>query len=65
METGFCAVMLREGFVAGSAHIKKIDAACADLNIPLTSENNVVNVVLNNSSGFGGANVCLVLKRVN
>lgn len=63
METGFCAVMLRDEFVAGSAHISKIDTACEDLNIPLTTQNKAVEVVLSNSSGFGGANVCLVLKR--
>lgn len=63
METGFCAVMLRDGFVSGSAHISKIDPACADLNIPLTTVEKKVNVLLSNSSGFGGANVCLVLKR--
>lgn len=63
METGFCAVMLREKFVAGSAHIKNLDTACAGMNIPLTSQEKAVDVVLSNSSGFGGANVCLVLKR--
>lgn len=65
METGFCALLLREGFVPGSAHIQKIDPACAELNIPLTTLDKQVEVVLNNSSGFGGANVCLVLKRVS
>ena len=64
METAFCAVALRDGFVPGSAHIKTLDPACADLNIPLTTLEQRVDVVLNNSSGFGGANVCLVLKRV-
>jgi 3-oxoacyl-[acyl-carrier-protein] synthase-1 len=63
METGFCALALREGFVPGSAHISEIDPACADLNIPLTTQEKQVDVVLNNSSGFGGANVCLVLKK--
>jgi 3-oxoacyl-[acyl-carrier-protein] synthase-1 len=63
METGFCAVALREGFVPGSAHITQIDPSCADLNIPLTTQQKQANVVLNSSSGFGGANVCLVLKR--
>jgi 3-oxoacyl-[acyl-carrier-protein] synthase I len=64
METGFCALALRDGFVPGSAHIKKVDTACEDLNIPLSTVDEKVDVVLNNSSGFGGANVCLVLRRV-
>lgn len=63
METGFCALMLRDGFVAGSAHLKNLDPLCTDLNVPRVTENKTVDVVLNNSSGFGGANVSLVLKR--
>ena len=64
METAFCAIAMRDGFIPGSANIKTIDPACADLNIPLTTLDQKVDVVLNNSSGFGGANVSLVLKRV-
>lgn len=65
METGFCALMLRDGFLAGSAHINQIDPACADLNIPLSTQDKKVDVMINNSSGFGGANVCLVMKRAD
>lgn len=63
METGFCALALRDGFVPGSANITTLDPACADLNIPLKTEARQVDIVLNNSSGFGGANVSLVLRR--
>lgn len=63
METGFCALALREGFIPGSAHITKIDPGCADLNIPFTTQMKQAEIVMNNSSGFGGANVSLVLKR--
>jgi 3-oxoacyl-[acyl-carrier-protein] synthase-1 len=63
METGFCALALRDGFVPGSANITTIDPGCADLNIPLKTEARQVEVMLNNSSGFGGANVSLVLRR--
>jgi len=63
METGFCALALRDGFIPGSANITTIDPACADLNIPLKTEARQAEVVLNNSSGFGGANVSLVLRR--
>ncbi|MFT3780933.1 MAG: beta-ketoacyl-[acyl-carrier-protein] synthase family protein [Nibricoccus sp.] len=64
MESGFCALALRDGFVPGSAHITTIDPACADLNIPRTTEARTVDVAMSNSSGFGGANVSLVLRRV-
>jgi 3-oxoacyl-[acyl-carrier-protein] synthase-1 len=64
MEAGFCALALRDGFVPGSANITSVDPACADLNIPLKTEDRQVNVIMSNSSGFGGANVSLLLRRV-
>jgi 3-oxoacyl-[acyl-carrier-protein] synthase-1 len=64
METGFCALALRDGFIPGSAHIRQLDPTCAGLNIPRLTQAAAPRVVLNNSSGFGGANVCLVLQRV-
>lgn len=64
METGFSALAMREGFTPGNAHLTKIDPECEGLNIPRTSENTAPKLVLKNSSGFGGANVAIVLKRV-
>lgn len=63
MEIGFSALAMREGFMPGNAHLTKIDPECADLNILRTTENRAPGVVLKNSSGFGGANVAIVLKR--
>jgi 3-oxoacyl-(acyl-carrier-protein) synthase len=62
MEAGFCSLFLNEGFIAGNAHLKQIDPACSGLNLPVHSERLCVNRVLSNSSGFGGANVALVLE---
>ena len=62
METGFCALGLRDGFMPGSAHIRTLDPAIADLNILRETVSHRPSVVLNNSSGFGGANVCLALR---
>lgn len=64
MESGFCALALREGFIPGNAHLAKVDPECAGLNLPRTTENRAANIVIKNSSGFGGANVALVFKRV-
>jgi len=64
MEAAFCAVAIRDGFMPGSAHITKLDPACEGLNIIRSTLPNRPNVVLSNSSGFGGANVALVLKSV-
>ncbi len=62
MEAGFCALAIREGFMPGSAHITQIDPACDGLNIIRSTLPHRPNVVLSNSSGFGGANVCLVFR---
>jgi 3-oxoacyl-[acyl-carrier-protein] synthase-1 len=62
MEAAFCALAIREGFMPGSAHIAKLDPACEGLNIIRATLPNRPNVVLSNSSGFGGANVCLVFR---
>jgi 3-oxoacyl-[acyl-carrier-protein] synthase-1 len=65
METGFCALAMRDGFMPGSAHIGQLDPALGDLNILRETVETRPRVVLNNSSGFGGANVSLVLRRVH
>jgi 3-oxoacyl-[acyl-carrier-protein] synthase I len=65
MEAGFCALAIREGFMPGSAHITKLDPACTGLNIIRATLPHRPSIVLSNSSGFGGANVCLVLRSPN
>ena len=62
MEAGFCALAMKEGFMPGSAHISKIDPACEGLNIIRATLPHQPSVILSNSSGFGGANVCLVFR---
>jgi 3-oxoacyl-[acyl-carrier-protein] synthase I len=63
-ETGFCALAMREGFMPGNAHLTKVDPECEGIQILRATENTPPNIVIKNSSGFGGANVALVLKRV-
>ncbi len=62
MEAGFCALAMKEGFIPGSAHISKLDPMCAGLNIIGATLPQRPNVVLSNSSGFGGANVALLFR---
>ena len=64
MECGFCALAMREGFVPGSAHLTRVDPACEGLNIPRTTQAAAPEIVLKNSSGFGGANVAILFRRV-
>jgi 3-oxoacyl-[acyl-carrier-protein] synthase-1 len=55
--------MMRDGFVAESAHIDELDPAFADLPIVRERRNTELNTVMSNSFGFGGTNGCLVLGR--
>lgn len=64
MESAFSALALREGFIPGNAHLQNVDPECAALNLPRATENRAPGIVVKNSSGFGGANVALVFKRV-
>jgi 3-oxoacyl-(acyl-carrier-protein) synthase len=63
METAFCAVSIAQGFAPGAANLENPDPACEGLNLPLATLSNAPRTVLKNSSGFGGSNVCLVLRR--
>ncbi|MEO6993354.1 MAG: beta-ketoacyl-[acyl-carrier-protein] synthase family protein [Lacunisphaera sp.] len=64
MEAGFCALAIKEGFMPGSAHITNLDPVCEGLNIIRATLPHSPHVVLSNSSGFGGANVCLAFRSV-
>lgn len=63
LEAAFCALALREGFIPGNPHLVDPDPACAGLELPRTTLDRAPHLVLNNSSGFGGSNVCHVLRR--
>lgn len=63
MEAAFCVLALEEGFIPGNAHLRSPDALCAGLELPRATVAAAPRVVLNNSSGFGGSNVCHVLRR--
>ncbi len=63
MESGFCALAVRDGFMPGSAHITQLDPECTGLNIIRSTLAAQPKVALNNVSGFGGANVSIVFKQ--
>lgn len=62
LETAICALGMRNGFTPGCAHLQNVDPECAHLNLPRETLPVAPKVVLNNASGFGGANVTLVLR---
>jgi 3-oxoacyl-[acyl-carrier-protein] synthase-1 len=63
MEAAFCALAIDERFIPGAAHLEEPDTVCDGLDLPRTSLDRAPSLVLNNSSGFGGSNVCHLLRR--
>ena len=62
MEAAFCVLALAEGFLPGNPHLVTPDPACDGLDLPRAAVAIAPRLVLNNSSGFGGSNVCHVLR---
>ena len=63
MEAAFCALAINGGFTPGNAHLQQPDQDCDGLRLPVESIDTAPTIALNNSSGFGGSNVCHVLRR--
>ncbi len=63
MEAAFTALALQEGFMPVSAKINQLDPACAGVPVLTKPVDAAPQVALSNSSGFGGANVSLVLRK--
>jgi 3-oxoacyl-[acyl-carrier-protein] synthase I len=61
MEAAFCVLSITKGFMPGNAHLSQPDPVCEGLQLPVASVEKRPRIVLNNSSGFGGSNVCHVL----
>ena len=63
LEASLCIIAINEGFTPGSAHIETTDPVTKGLNILLETREKAPEIVLSNSSGFGGSNVTLVFKK--
>jgi len=63
MEAAFCVLALQEKFTPVSAHITELDPECGIVPIVTKPVPDAPRVALSNSSGFGGTNVCLALRR--
>lgn len=63
MEAAFCSLAIREGFIPGNTNLHEPDPACEGLDLPRATVATAPEVVLNNTSGFGGSNVCHLLRR--
>jgi 3-oxoacyl-(acyl-carrier-protein) synthase len=63
LETALCSLAVRDQFIPGTAGLVETDADAPKLKLPRTTLDEKVTTVLKNSSGFGGSNVCIVLRR--
>ncbi|HJS34784.1 MAG TPA: beta-ketoacyl synthase N-terminal-like domain-containing protein, partial [Pseudoxanthomonas sp.] len=63
-EAIYCLLMMRDGFIAGSANIETLDEGAASFPIVQASREATLDTVMSNSFGFGGTNASLVFGRV-
>jgi len=61
MEAAFCCLALKEGFFPVSANIRELDPECEGVDVIAAPRDGAPEVVLSNSSGFGGSNVVVAL----
>jgi 3-oxoacyl-[acyl-carrier-protein] synthase-1 len=63
-EAIYCALMMRDGFLAGSPTLQALDPAVEGLPLVRQSRYMRVDTMLSNSLGFGGTNVSLAFRRI-
>ena len=63
-EAIYCLLMMRDGFIAGSANIETLDEGATGFPIVQASRDATLDTVMSNSFGFGGTNASLVFGRI-
>ena len=58
LEAAICILCIGHGIIPGNAALEQPDPVCDGLRLPTKTESKDLRLVLNNSSGFGGSNVC-------
>lgn len=62
-EVVYSILMMRGGFVAPNLNLENVDESAVDLNLVRETQYLPLNFILSNSSGMGGTNSAIVLKR--
>lgn len=63
-EIVYCILMMRDGFVAPNINLDEADECTDGLNIVRETKQMRINCILSNSSGMGGTNSAIVLKKI-
>ena len=65
-EAIYCLLMMKNKFIAASAHIENMDEKAKNFPIVTKVERNKeLNCVMSNSFGFGGTNATLIFEKIN
>ena len=61
-EAIYSLIMMRDGFIAGSANVEELDAGADGVDVVTQTRDQALTRVMSNSFGFGGTNASLVFQ---
>ncbi len=62
-EAIYSLLMMKHGFISGSANVKELDPEAQGMNIATRAQEAELNKVMSNSFGFGGTNATLIFQK--
>ena len=63
-ETVYSVLMMQHGFVAPTINLEQVDECAEGLRIPRKTESADIRAFLNHSTGLGGTNSALIIKKI-